>query len=39
MTAIRNAYRISRGNSLGQLPSGRMRRWEDIIRMDLGEIC
>jgi hypothetical protein len=35
----RNAYRILVGKSEGKRPLGRPRhRWEDNIRMDLGEI-
>jgi hypothetical protein len=36
---IRNAYRILVGKPEGKRPLGRYRRrWEDNIRMDLGEI-
>jgi hypothetical protein len=35
----RNAYRILVGNPERRRPLGRLRhRWEDIIKMDLGEI-
>jgi hypothetical protein len=35
----RNAYRILVGKPEGKRPLGRpRRRWEDNIRMDLGEI-
>jgi hypothetical protein len=35
----KNAYRILVGKPEGKRPLGRLRRrWEDNIRMDLGEI-
>jgi hypothetical protein len=35
----RNAYRVSVGKTEGKTPLGRRRRrWEDNIKMDLGEI-
>jgi hypothetical protein len=39
MVAIRNAYKISVGRPEGKRPLGRpRRRWEDNIRMGLGEV-
>jgi hypothetical protein len=36
---MRNAYNILAGKREGKRPLGRRRRrWEDNIRMDLGEI-
>jgi hypothetical protein len=35
----RNVYRVSMGKPAGKRPLGRpRRRWEDGIKMDLGEI-
>jgi hypothetical protein len=35
----RNVYRVFMGNPEGKRPLWRpKRRWEDVIRMDLGEI-
>jgi hypothetical protein len=36
----RNLYRVLVGKPEGRRPLGRpRRRWEDVIRMDLEEIC
>ena len=39
MTVGRSAFKILKGKPTGKRPLGRpRRRWEDNIRMDLGEI-
>jgi hypothetical protein len=36
----RNVYKVLMGNPEGKRPLGRPRhRWEDVIGMDLREIC